>query len=227
MRSGPLAAALAAVLAATGSAANAEAKASGSWSAGTVVEPETVEELTAALVQSSAGLVLAIAREPGGTRVLGILRLPPTDQDFLDDSRSPALGVDDGPRFEPRRLGSSLKSVSFVLWDGVGEPVLGLLRDLMDARRRIVVAYPLAGGGYKEVELPVAGARAAIARVLGVAEEVAPEARELAAARQEAVERCLAEEKSKLRDRCLERLAGCAEAATGEELRACVSDARK
>ena len=76
------------------------AGASAGWSAATVVEPETVEEVPAALVRHSSGLVLAIAREPGGERVMGILRLAPADQDFLDETRAPVLRLDDGPRFE-------------------------------------------------------------------------------------------------------------------------------
>ncbi len=63
--------------------------------------------------------------------------------------------------------------------------------------------------------------------MLGVAEEVTPAARDLAPARQEAIDRCLAETKTKDRDRCLERLAGCAEAATAEALRSCIAGAKK
>lgn len=194
---------------------------------GTAVEPESVEEVRAATVENAAGFTLAIAREPGGERVIGILRLPPKDQDFLDDARSVGIRIDDGPRFEPPRLGGGLKSATFFLWDGTGDPALGPLRDLMEATKRIVVQYPLAGGGHKEIALAASGAKGAIAEALGVAEEVSPEARELAVARQEAVERCLSEEKSKERDRCLERLAGCAGASTAEDLRSCAAGAKK
>ena len=199
----------------------------GAWSAGTVVEPESVEEVRAALVKTAAGFTFAIAREPAGDRVLGILRLPPADQDMLDDSRSVQIQIDEAPRFEPARAGGGLKSTTFFLWDGVGEPVVGPLRDLMEARQRIRVQYSLAGGGYKQIELAATGAKAAIASVLGVAEEVTPAARDLALARQEAIERCLGETKTKDRDRCLERLAGCAEAATADALRSCIAGAKK
>lgn len=196
------------------------------WSIATVVEPESVEEVPAAVVRARGGFVLAVAREPGGERVIGVVRLPPADQDFLDDARSVELQVDDQPGLEPRRLGGGLKSSTFFLWDGVGEPALGPLRDLMEARERIVVRYPLAGGGHKEIAFPATGAKAAIAQVLGVAEDTAPAAHELALARQEAVERCLSADKPKERDRCLEGLAGCAEAATADALRACLGAGR-
>jgi hypothetical protein len=199
---------------------------SGSWSAGLVVEPESVEEVDAAMVATAAGLTFAVAREPGGQRVLGILRLPPADQDMLDDARSVQIQIDDGPRLEPSRIGGGLKSTTFFLWDGVGEPVVGPLRDLMEARRRILVQYPLAGGGYKLIELGAGGVKSAIAAVLGVAEEVTPEARDLALARQQAVEVCLAETKTKDRDRCLERLAGCAGAATADALASCLAGSK-
>jgi hypothetical protein len=196
---------------------------SGSWSAGLVVEPESVEEVNAAMVATAAGFTFAVAREPGGQRVLGILRLPPADQDMLDDARSVQIQIDDGRRLEPPRIGGGLKSTTFFLWDGVGEPVVGPLRDLMEARERILVQYPLAGGGYKLIELGASGVKSAIAAVLGVAEEVAPEARDLAVARQQAVEVCLTEAKTRERDRCLERLAGCVEAATADALKSCIA----
>jgi hypothetical protein len=192
-----------------------------------VLEPESVEEVPAAMVETKAGFTFAVAREPGGTRVLGILRLPPADQDMLDDTRSVQIQIDDGARLEPSRIGGGLKSTTFFLWDGLGEPVLGPLRDLMEARQRVRVQYSLAGGGYKLIELAATGAKEAIASVLGVAAEVTPAARDLATARQDAIDRCLAETKSKDRDRCLERLAGCAEAATAEALRSCIAGAKK
>ena len=117
----------------------------GAWSAGTVVEPESVEEVRAAVVKTAAGFTFAIAREPAGDRVLGILRLPPADQDMLDDSRSVQIQIDEAARFEPARAGGGLKSTTFFLWDGVGEPVVGPLRDLMEAGQRIRVQYSLAG----------------------------------------------------------------------------------
>ncbi len=192
-----------------------------------MVEPESVEEVRAAVVQTADGFTFAVAREPAGNRVLGILRLPPPDQDLLDDSRSVQIQIDDAARFEPPRVGGGLKSTTFFLWDGVGEPVVGPLRDLMEARQRIRVQYSLAGGGYKQIELAATGVKATIATVLGVAAEVTPAARDLAMARQEAVERCLGETKTKDRDRCLERLAGCAEAATADALRSCVAGSKK
>jgi hypothetical protein len=192
-----------------------------------VVEPDSLDDVKAARVESAGGLVLAVAREPGAERVIGILRLAPADQDFLDESSSLELQIDDGPRLAPLRLGGGLKSLTFVLWDGVGEPVLGPLRDLMEARDRVAVLYPLAGGGHKEVVLPAAGAKSAIAGALGVAEEVAPAAHELATARQQAVEGCLEEGRPKDRDRCFERLASCGEARTADELRSCLAGAKK
>jgi hypothetical protein len=96
----------------------------------------------------------------------------------------------------------------------------------MEARRRVLVQYPLAGGGYKLIELGAGGVKSVIAAVLGVAEEVTPEARDLALARQQAVEICLGETKAKDRDRCLERLAGCADAATADALKNCVAGSR-
>ena len=69
---------------------------SGSWSSGVVVEPESVEEVKAAVATTAAGHTLAVAREPGSQRVIGILRLPPPDQDFLDEGRPPVLQIDDG-----------------------------------------------------------------------------------------------------------------------------------
>jgi hypothetical protein len=191
-----------------------------------VVEPESVDEVDAAVVATASGFTFAVAREPGGQRVLGILRLPPADQDMLDDARPVQIQIDDGRRLEPPRIGGGLKSTTFFLWDGVGEPVVGPLRDLMEARQRILVQYPLAGGGYKQIELAATGVKSAIASVLGVAEEVTPEARDLAVARQQAVEVCLAESKDKERDRCLERLAGCAGAETPDQLRSCLSGAK-
>ena len=199
----------------------------GEWSIGSVVEPESVEEVKAAVVATAAGFTLAVAREPGGQRVIGILRLPPPDQDFLDDTRSVAIQIDDGPRLEPSRVGGGLKSSTFFLWDGVGEPVVGPLRDLMEARQRIRVQYPLAGGGYKVIELATIGAKAAIAAALGVPAEVTAPARELALARQEAVERCLGETKPKERDRCLEQLSGCAQADSAQALRTCLASSKK
>jgi hypothetical protein len=196
------------------------------WTAGTVVEPESVEEVPAALVRNADGFVLAVAREPGSERAIGILRLPPSDRDFLDESRTLELQIDDRPALSPTRLGGGLKSSTFFLWDGEGEPALGPLRDLMDASERVVVRYPLSGGGHKEIALGVAGVKEAIATVLAIAADVAPEARELARARQDAVEGCLAADKPKERDRCLERLAGCAEAATAEALTECLSAKR-
>jgi hypothetical protein len=196
------------------------------WSAGKALEPESVEEVRAALI-SADGFMLAIAREPGGDRVIGILRLPHGGLDFLDEGRPLSLRIDDGPRFEPPRVGGGLKSTTFFLWDGAGEPAVGPLRDLMEARDRILVQYPLAGGGHKEIVFPAVGAKRVIASVLGVSEEVSPQARELAVARQEAIERCLGEEKAKDRDRCLERLAGCAAATSAEDLRSCVGGAKK
>jgi hypothetical protein len=192
------------------------------WTARSAVEPESAEEVRAATVTNAAGFTLAIAREPGGERIIGILRLPPADQDLLDDARSLGIRIDDGPRFEPPRAGGGLKSATFFLWDGIGEPAIGPLRDLMEARDHIVMQYPLAGGGHKEIALAAKGAKAAIASVLGVAAEVSAPVRALAIARQEAVERCLADDKPKERDRCLERLAGCAGAATAEEMRGCL-----
>ena len=124
-----------------------------------MVEPESVEEVRAAVVQTAAGFTFAVAREPGGNRVLGILRLPPADQDMLDDTRSVQIQIDDGARLEPPRVGGGLKSTTFFLWDGVGEPVVGPLRDLMEARQRIRVQYSLAGGGYKLIELAATGAK--------------------------------------------------------------------
>jgi len=199
----------------------------GEWSVGSVVEPESTEEVKAAVAVTATGFPLAVAREPGGQRVLGILRLPPADQDFLDDTRSVAIQIDDGPRLEPKYLGGSLKSSTFFLWDGLGEPVIGPLRDLMEARQRIRVQYPLAGGGYKVVELATVGAKTAIAEALGVLAEVTPAARELALARQEAVERCFGETKAKERDRCLERLSGCAQADSVAALQSCVASGKK
>jgi hypothetical protein len=174
----------------------------GAWSVGTVVEPDSVEEVRAAMVATADGFTLAVAREPGGSRVLGVLRLPPADKDFLDDALGVQIQIDDGARLEPTRLGGGLKSSTFFLWDGVGEPVVGPLRDLMEAK-------------------------SAIATVLGVPEEVTPEARDLALARQEAVERCLGESKAKDRDRCLERLAACAAEAEADRLRDCIASAKK
>ena len=199
----------------------------GAWSAGTAVEPESVEEVRAALVSTADGFTLAVAREPAGSRAIGILRLPPADKDFLDEALGVQIQIDDGARLEPTRLGGGLKSSTFFLWDGVGEPVVGPLRDLMEAKERVRLQYPLAGGGYKVIELPAAGARSAIATVLGVKEEVTPEARDLALARQEAIERCLGESKAKDRDKCLERLAGCAGEATAATLRSCIASAKK
>jgi hypothetical protein len=199
----------------------------GAWSVGTVVEPESVEEVRAAMVSTADGFTLAVAREPGGSRVLGILRLPPADKDFLDDTLGVQIQIDEGPRLAPTRIGGGLKSSTFFLWDGAGEPVVGPLRDLMEAKERVRLQYPLAGGGYKVIALPAAGAKSAIATALGVAEEVTPEARDLAVARQEAVERCLGESKAKDRDKCLERLSGCAGEATADALRACIASAKK
>jgi hypothetical protein len=201
-------------------------EASGGWAAATVIEPESLEEVRAAAVTNADGFTLAVARQPGGERVIGILRLPAADPDFLDEGRPLEIQLDDGRRLEAARLGGSLKSVSFFLWDGVGEPALGPLRDLMEASRRIVIEYPLAGGGHKQAAFVATGVKAAVAAVLGVAEEVSAEARALALARQEAVEGCLAEAKSKDRDRCLERLAGCADAATAEALHGCLASSK-
>ena len=75
---------------------------SGSWSVGPVVEPESVEEVNAAMVVTATGFSFAIAREPGGQRVLGILRLPPGDQDMLDETRSVEIQIDDATRFAER-----------------------------------------------------------------------------------------------------------------------------
>ena len=65
----------------------------------------------------------------------------------------------------------------------------------MEARQRIRVQYSLAGGGYKQIELAATGAKAAIASVLGVAEEVTPAETSSGAAG--AIDRRLAEAKSK------------------------------
>src|SRR5688572_19264504 len=77
----------------------------GAWSVGTVVEPESVEDVRAALATTADGFTLAVAREPTGSRVIGILRLPPADRDFLDEALGIELQIDDGPRLEPKRLG--------------------------------------------------------------------------------------------------------------------------
>jgi hypothetical protein len=56
---------------------------------------------------------------------------------------------------------------------------------------------------------------------------VPPEALALATARQEAIDRCFGEAKSKDRDRCLERLASCKDATTADALRSCLASAKK
>ena len=88
----PLAIAIAAAAPAVSSkqppAADQSKIGAGAWSAANVLEPESVEEVPAAVVETAAGFTFAVAREPGASRVLGILCLPPADQDMLDDTRS-------------------------------------------------------------------------------------------------------------------------------------------
>ncbi len=191
------------------------------WQRGVTVDPDSVEELTAAVVENAAGFHFAVARATASERTLGFFRLPASDRDFLDPRRPLTARIDEEPARQLVRVAGGLKSLSFRLWDGQGEPVIGPLRELMEGRE-ITFEYPLHGGGHKNVTLPLLGAKAVIADVLGVQEEIDTIARDLAMARTEAVEGCLAIAKKKAREKCMTSLVECKDAASADELQSCL-----
>ncbi len=193
------------------------------WSAAPFIDPATLEEVEAAVVGNQTGFNLAVYRSESGSRILGAFQLPSSDRDFLDSGRPPVLRIDNGSQQHLIRLSGELKSIGFLLFGGPGEPAIGVLRELMEGSE-VELEYPLYGGGFKVARFSLAGAREAIAGVLGIEREVTTEARELALARDAAVAGCLEETKKKRRERCLERLSVCARSATATDLGACLRE---
>jgi hypothetical protein len=212
---------LAGAIAAAGGTAGWEARLEQDLVSGSAIE--------AAVGTSREGLTFAVMRQPIDSRVVGLLRLPAGNQDFFDASRPFSLRIDALPSRQIQRLDGELRSVSIVLWDGVGEPVLGPLRELMEGEE-LVIEYPLYGGGFKLAHFPLAGARDTIVMTLGVRATVSAEEKAQAAAFDaalaSAVESCLALEKDKAKERCFARLGACRDArpATVEDFRACLAE---
>ena len=192
-----------------------------SWLTAPVVDPTTLEEVPAAVVRNAEGFSLAVYRAESDGRIVGAFQLPSTDRDFLDSGRPPVVRTDQGPAQRLIRLSGELKSIGFLLFGGPGEPVIGVLRELMDGSQ-LELEYPLHGGGFKVARFSLAGAKETIAGVLGIEADVAPEARDLARGHEAALTRCLEETKKKRRERCLEALSGCAASTTAAELEDCL-----
>ena len=113
--------------------------------------------------------------------------------------------------------------MGFLVWGGLGEPLRGTLRDLMNGSS-VVVQYPLYGGGDKETRFALLGAKQTLADVLSIPTEVDPTALALADEREKALDECFAVEKKKHRPRCMDRLGECWSTAADSafELRACL-----
>lgn len=200
------------------------------WHAASVVDPAVEEERPALLAVSDDGFRLSLLREVETPRVVSVLRMPPGTMDLLDGERPPLLIIDGGRPFQATLLEGELKWLRFLVWHGEGEPVIGLLRDLMEGSL-LEIRYHLYGGGYKETRLPLAGLREAVSTAFGVRAQVSEEekrrARLLEAARDVALDRCLALSKKKQQERCLTALGGCsgAEVKSEDDLAACLAAA--
>lgn len=198
---------------------------SGQWAVGTVQDPATFNDVPAAITRAAGGHLLGVFLLSDGA-IAGVFRLAVGDPDFLDSGRPPVLQVDDGPRLQATRLAGELKSVSFLLWAEPGPPTHGLIREMLDGQQ-LRIAYPLAGGGFKEALVALQGAADSIASGLNVTTTVDAASLELANERNAAAEVCLAETKAKTREKCFKALGECLDRAPMDAaaLRACLSQA--
>ena len=196
---------------------------SAEWGRGEASDPETGDRISGVVGENDRGYSLLLARdEAGGVRAT--FRLPAGDRDFLAESQPPRIAIDGGPTRQVPLAGAGLTWVAFPVWNGSGEALTGLLRELMQGRA-VTVTYFLRDGAYKETAFSREGAAAAIAEEFGLRAEVGAEEVRQAAELEEALlreaERCGAE-KGKRRDRCLDALRACAaKAKTAVELVAC------
>jgi hypothetical protein len=194
------------------------------WARGEAVDPETGDALSGVTGTNGAGYALVLARdESGGVRA--IFRLPAASRDFLAQSEPPRVSIDGAPPSRVPPGAAGLTWVSFPVWNGAGEALTGLLREIMQGKT-LSVAYSLHGGGYKETSFQLTGAGEAIAAAFGLRAVVGDDEIRAAAALENALfaaaERCGAE-KGKKRERCLAALRACAaEAKTSDELRSCL-----
>jgi hypothetical protein len=221
VRRAPMGSRLAIALALLVAASTARAE----WTHGAAIDPESGDAIDAVVGTNAAGFSLLFARDAtGGVRAT--FRLPPNDRDFLDAARAPLVAIDGGPARQVPLAAASLTWIAFPVWNGAGEGLTGLLREIMEGET-LHVTYFLHGGGYKETTLPLDGARGVLADAFGLRAAVSAEELRQAAEFESAVlaeaERCGAE-KGKKRDRCLDTLRACAaEAQAADALRACLS----
>jgi hypothetical protein len=198
------------------------------WRRGEAVDPDTGDALDAVIGLNERGHSLMLTRDPNGG-VRAIFKLPVGDGDFLDQAQPPRVSIDGGPQRQVPPAGAGLTWAAFPVWNGSGEALTGLLRELMQGET-IEVTYFLNGGGYKETSFSLDGARDTIAEAFGLRAEVSAEEIREAVALEEALlveaERCGAE-KGKKRERCLDALRACvAEAQNASELRDCLGTSR-
>ncbi|HUP24177.1 MAG TPA: hypothetical protein VNB06_14695 [Thermoanaerobaculia bacterium] len=194
------------------------------WRRGEAIDPDTGDALDAVIGLNERGHSLMLARDPHGS-VRAIFKLPVGDRDFLDQAEPPRISIDGGPQRQVPLAGTGLTWAAFPVWNGSGEALTGLLRELMQGET-IEVTYFLNGGGYKETSFSLDSARTTIAEAFGLRSDVSAEEIREAVALEEALlveaERCGAE-KGKKRDRCLDALRACvAEARDATELRDCL-----
>jgi hypothetical protein len=194
------------------------------WTRGPATDPESGDAIEAVVGTNAAGFSVLFAHDPAGG-VRATFRLPPNDRDFLDAARAPRVSIDGGPTRQVPLAAASLTWVAFPVWNGAGEALTGLLREIMEGET-LEVTYFLHGGGYKDATLPLDGARAVLAEAFGLRAEVSAEELRQAAELESAIlaeaDRCGAE-KGKKRDRCLDTLRACAaEAKAAGALRACL-----
>lgn len=195
-----------------------------SWVAQAVVDPATEDEVAGVATRNSEGFRLELLRTADGA-VLGVFRLPPGAGDFLSSSLVPSLAIDRAPFQQVWKIDQGLTWISFPTWNGAGQALTGLLRELMSGRE-LRVTYPLEGGGYKDTGFALAGAREAIAAAFGVPSEVDPEqvaaSIELEEALRVEADRCL-RLTGKKRQGCIDTVKACAAtSATAEALRECL-----
>jgi hypothetical protein len=195
------------------------------WRRGEAIDPDTGDALDAVIGLNERGHSLMLARDPNGG-VRAIFKLPVGDGDFLDQAQPPRISIDGGPQRQVPLAGTGLTWAAFPVWNGSGEALTGLLRELMQGES-LELTYFLHGGGYKETSFSLDGARNTIAEAFGLRAEVSEEEIREAVALEQALlveaERCGAE-KGKKRDRCLDALRACvAEAENANELGDCLA----
>jgi hypothetical protein len=156
-----------------------------SWKAIEVTDSITDRRTSVAETRLESGHSFAILRQTTG-EVWAILSLPSGKFDVFGQRR-PQLRVDSNPAEDlesTRAVEKYIKqpifrreptTAAWRIWDGSGEPYRGTLRDIMNGQTLLIRYYKFPEGS-AELRFGLDGAKAAIAKVLGIKEEVDPAA---------------------------------------------------